>query len=338
MHGQRAAMAVVMAALVPVSGVFAEDAEPSSDMLRAAITKSIPLLEKGSAGSAEQRQCFTCHSQAVPVLALAEARDRGFTIDASNFERQLRHTAAHLERGQKSYLEGHGQGGKAITAGYALWTLSAGGYGPDETTAAVTHFLLDYQKNAEHWSHSDSRPPSSGSDFATTYVALRGLADFGTDQQRPEIGARTEQVCRWLRGASPADTEDRVFRLWMLPYVEGSEEEIRQAVAELVDGQRDDGGWAQRAEMESDAYASGTVLVALLRAGSVSAEHPAVRRGLRYLTDTQCDDGSWHVVTRADGFQAYFESGFPHGEDQFISIAASSWATLALLLALPEAS
>ena len=31
----------------------------------------------------------------------------------------------------------------------------------------------------------------------------------------------------------------------------------------------------------------------------------------------------------------YFESGFPHGKDQFISIAASSWATTALALSLP---
>ena len=55
---------------------------------------------------------------------------------------------------------------------------------------------------------------------------------------------------------------------------------------------------------------------------------------MRYLLGSQLEDGSWHVVTRAEGFQTYYESGFPHNEDQFISTAASSWAVLALLKTL----
>jgi len=31
-----------------------------------------------------------------------------------------------------------------------------------------------------------------------------------------------------------------------------------------------------------------------------------------------------------------FESGFPHGWHQFASTGASSWATMALLLSLPD--
>jgi N-acyl-D-amino-acid deacylase len=34
-------------------------------------------------------------------------------------------------------------------------------------------------------------------------------------------------------------------------------------------------------------------------------------------------------------FQPYFDSGFPHGFDQWISAAGTSWATLALSLAAP---
>jgi len=32
-----------------------------------------------------------------------------------------------------------------------------------------------------------------------------------------------------------------------------------------------------------------------------------------------------------------FESGYPHGKDQFLSISAGSWATMALLLTRPPA-
>jgi hypothetical protein len=48
-------------------------------------------------------------------------------------------------------------------------------------------------------------------------------------------------------------------------------------------------------------------------------------------------DGTWLVKSRSHPFQTYFESGFPHGPDQFISVAASGWATAALVLACPKA-
>ena len=202
----------------------------------------------------------------------------------------------------------------------------------------MTGFLLDYQKEANHWSRPGKRPPSSGSDFTTRHVALRGLAAFGTEEQRSRIELRTQEVSQWLLNASPCDTEDRVFQLRAFEYAGGDGEVVSKAVEELLKTQRSDGGWAQTSGSESDAYATGTgtVLVALLRAGGLSSEHPAIRHGIEYLVDTQFDDGSWHVVTRAEPFQKYFESGFPHGKDQFISLAASSWSTLALLLSLPE--
>ena len=66
----------------------------------------------------------------------------------------------------------------------------------------------------------------------------------------------------------------------------------------------------------------------------MSSSDPAYQRGLRFLLNTQIDDGSWHVKSRAFGFQPYFESGFPHGHDQWISAAATSWATMAMALGL----
>jgi len=41
-------------------------------------------------------------------------------------------------------------------------------------------------------------------------------------------------------------------------------------------------------------------------------------------------DGSWYVRSRAIKFQPYFESGFPFGHDQWISTAATAWATQAM--------
>jgi hypothetical protein len=43
----------------------------------------------------------------------------------------------------------------------------------------------------------------------------------------------------------------------------------------------------------------------------------------------------WLVKKRCIGLVPYFDAGFPGGEDQFISYAATCWATMAITLALP---
>jgi len=125
-----------------------------------------------------------------------------------------------------------------------------------------------------------------------------------------------------LLSATPGHTENCVFRLRLLRYVGADEEAVSEATAELLRLQRDDGGWAQTSEMQSDAYSTGSALVSLIRAGEVPTNQLSVRRGVQYLIDTQQEDGSWHVKTRARPVQPYFESGFPHGKDQFISTTA----------------
>jgi hypothetical protein len=106
-------------------------------------------------------------------------------------------------------------------------------------------------------------------------------------------------------------------------------------VQELVQTQREDGGWAQLDTLESDAYATGSALVVLHHAGGMQTTDPVYQKGMAFLLKSQREDGSWLVRSRSRPFQAYYESGFPHGKDQFISIAASGWATTALALACP---
>jgi len=58
-----------------------------------------------------------------------------------------------------------------------------------------------------------------------------------------------------------------------------------------------------------------------------TAADAAFKLGVDYLLRTQQEDGSWHVKSKAMTFQPYFESGFPHGYDQWISAAGSSWGS-----------
>ena len=329
----------VVLPLLSDSKAAAEDKPPTIEEIRAAVAKSFPLLEKGAKGSMEQRKrCFTCHNQGIPLFALVTAKSRGFDVDAEHLQTQLKFTADFLEKNKQQYLKGDGQGGEADTAGYALWTLDYGGWKPDETTAAVAEYFLLYQKDRDHWESVSNRPPSEKSSFTTSFVALRGLKTFGTPEQKERVDARTKEVSQWLQTAAAEDTEDRVFRLRALHLAGAPEEDIRRAAEELKQAQRDDGGWSQLPDLQSDAYATGSALVALHQAGNLATDDPTYSKGLRYLISIQKDDGSWHVASRSKPFQTYFESGYPHGKDQFISIAAAGWAATALALALPETS
>ncbi len=94
--------------------------------------------------------------------------------------------------------------------------------------------------------------------------------------------------------------------------------------------QRADGGWGQVPTLGTDAYATGQALVALRESRAIAIKRPAYQRGVQFLTNSQLEDGSWYVRSRAPAFQPYFDSDFPHESDQFISAAATNWASMAL--------
>ncbi|WP_254508337.1 prenyltransferase/squalene oxidase repeat-containing protein [Anatilimnocola floriformis] len=311
--------------------------EPAPAEIKSAVEKSLPLLVAGAKGVlGHERKCFMCHNQAMPVFALVAAKSRGFAIDEEHLQAQLKHTVKFLATNQARYREGKGQGGAIDMAGYALWTLQAGGWPADDTTAAVAEYFLRYQSDKEHWTSVSNRPPSEASAFTATYLSLYSLQAYGTDEQKERITARFAKVREWLLKGEAKDTEDRVFQLRSLPIVDAKQEAIAEAKEQLLKSQRDDGGWSQLPDLESDAYATGSVLVALQESAGLSTMDKAYQRGLQFLLKSQLADGSWHVKSRSKPFQPYFESGYPHEKDQFISIAAAGWATNALLLSLPE--
>jgi hypothetical protein len=331
-------MTATILILVACSSAFpAEDRDsPKPEAIRAAVEKALPLILKSTAEYPESRDCFSCHHQAVPVLALSSAKERGFAVPPEAIDDPVGHTEEDLRGSLESYRKGDGQGGGVTRAGYALLTLEVGGIKPDEVTDAVADYLLRKDESRDHWKGSSNRPPSEASEFTSTYLALRALATYGKEGQRDRIAVRVEKARRWLEATKPKDTEDRVFRLLALKAASSPEGSIRKASDDLLATRRDDGGWSQLDGGKSDAYATGSALVALHTAGRVATDSPAYRGGLRFLIADQREDGSWFVASRSKPFQPYFESGFPYGKDQFISMAATSWAVTALSLACPK--
>jgi hypothetical protein len=158
---------------------------------------------------------------------------------------------------------------------------------------------------------------------------MRALQMYAPKPYRQQYLDAVGRARNWLAAARAEATEERAFRVLGLAWADADKPIIDSAVRELVAAQRSDGGWAQTPTMTSDAYATGEALVALGQVG-IGAGDASFRRGVEFLLRTQLEDGSWFVKSRAQPIQAYFESGFPHRADQWISAAATAWATTAL--------
>lgn len=311
---------------------------PTPKELRAAVEAALPALKKGATGHVEQKTCFACHNQALPMLAFSVANGRGFAVPPALLKAQTDHITSFLETNRERFKEGRGTGGQVDTAGSALLTLELAGHKPDENTAAVVEFLLKVQPDRDHWRASGDRPPSEASDFSTTYLAVRALGAWGpaAGADKARVAKRVDAARAWLVKTRAKDTEDRVFRLLALKEVGADAKEVAAAAWELQQTQRADGSWAQLDGGRGDAYATGSALVALHLGGGLKTDAPAYRAGLAHLLKGQRADGTWFVKSRSKPFQPYYESGFPHEKDQFIAITASGWATAALAFALEK--
>ena len=304
--------------------------------LRASVAKALPLLERSSAFALQERACFTCHHGAHPSLVLNDAWARGFAISTNNLEDQLARAYQGLIEDRPRFKEGWSIAGTADGPGTALWMLEVAGWKPDATTAAAAEFFLDQNKNLDHWVPPMRRPPTVGSEFTTTYLVLRGLQNHSPPELATRTRIRTAAAGQWLLGAPAHNTEDSVHRLRALHLLDVDEAAFKKEAAELLAVQAADGGWPQKLDTASDAYATGTTLAALHDTGALTVRDAAFQRGLRYLLQAQAADGSWHVRKRTHDVQPFFDSSFPHGVDQFISISATSWAAYALLRAVPR--
>lgn len=198
------------------------------------------------------------------------------------------------------------------TPGYGLWGLDVAGHKPNKLTEAMVGYLLNYQQDLGHWQVGLDQRPAEASHFTTNYLAILAVKRFGVAHQKDRIATRTKAVEKWLASAEIRNTEDEVSRLRLARESEFDRRDLELLVDELAGKQRDDGGWSQTEAMTSDAYATGSVLVALHEAGKLPIDHASWQRGPQYLLHTQKSDGSWHVVTRAKPMPVYFESGVPN--------------------------
>jgi N-acyl-D-amino-acid deacylase len=307
-------------------------ARSGPEAIRAAVARGVRLAEKAAANYPSHRQCFSCHHQTLPMLAMVGARECGSDIDDELLQAQADFSVESFRTHLPSMKEGRGVGGRALTTAYGLWALQLAGYEPDEVTGTMVTFLLKTQESDGRWKPQTRRPPMEESPVTCTVLSLLGIQWYATADQRKEGDAIIQKAKAWLASAPCESQEDRVIWLWGLKELGFDEEKVKDARRAVLASQHDDGGFSQLDDMASDAYATGQTLWVLQETGLDPSE-PAYERGVRFLLQTQRDDGSWLVETRSRPVQIFFENGDPHGKNQFISTPATCWAVAALAAA-----
>jgi ankyrin repeat protein len=332
-RGRTPVLDVLLAAGAPAPKPRPAPPQPArAASARDAVTRALPGLQKSDVTFWKKSGCISCHNNTLTAETIAAARPRGVAFDEATARQQRDTIARYVEAWRERALQGVGIPGDADTVSYILLGLAADQHPPDRATEAMAQYLIDRQWPDGQWVIFAHRPPIESSSIQVTAASLRALQVYGGGR-----GTRAAQAIArattWLANAMPESNEDRAFQIMGLVWSGASRAAVQAAARRLLATQRRDGGWAQIATLESDAYATGQALVALAASG-VPRTDAAWRRGVEFLMNTQLGDGSWFVRTRAIPIQPYFESDFPHGRDQFISAAATNWATRALILSL----
>jgi hypothetical protein len=333
-HGDTPVVAALRKAGIKESPVPALDLKRPSmpRSAREAVVVSLPRLQHADTVFLKTAGCISCHNNSLFEMTAAIARRKGFQVDEAASREQMTRVRAYLESWRERELQDIPIPGAIDTTSYILVGLAAASYPPDAATDALARYVKRRQFGDGGWRIASHRPPIESSDIEATVLGLRSLQAYAPATRKAEYARAIERGAAWLTQAQPKTTEDHAFRLLGLHWAGANQTAIREAARALVALQRSDGGWSQLPTLASDAYATGQTLTALAESGALKPTDAVYEKGVRFLLTTQLEDGSWYVRSRAVPIQPYFDSEFPHGKDQFISAAATNWATMALAL------
>jgi len=162
----------VCASLVPVAA-GAQEKSPviEEEVLRKAVTRSLPIIQKSQQVFFQNATCVSCHHHLLPALLLPMARDRGIEVDGALAKEATGNTFS-----PNKDLDAVVQGSNFIDEkdeGWALMVAHAEGLPPSLATSARAQFLASAQRADGSWSILDGRPPQAYSSITATAVSQK---------------------------------------------------------------------------------------------------------------------------------------------------------------------
>ncbi|MBL8851565.1 MAG: hypothetical protein JNG89_17910 [Planctomycetaceae bacterium] len=311
------------------------------------VQRAIGYLQTESAAWLNTRKCAACHHAPLPLWALSEAEQRGYTIDGAFLTGTTETLLGSREALMASRIfpvpdappDPRPQG-RGLNMGLPMLAIAAESMpaltdGQRQSLQLIAEEIVQKQQPDGSWEFFSGlrRPPineTQSTDAAWIILAL--AATTGPDSPDSQRAAFSNAIA-WLDAVPSSELhQDKVLKILVGTRLARSPESMQPTVDELLTLQRDDGGWSQTVpELRSDAFATGQTLYALSIAG-FSADRTEIQRGIDLLVATQLPDGSWPMVSRStpDGSPGSATLLTP------INCAAASWATLALVRLVPH--
>ncbi|HET9401072.1 MAG TPA: ankyrin repeat domain-containing protein, partial [Candidatus Acidoferrales bacterium] len=124
--------------------LIAPAAQPAPSV-RAAVERSLPLLQRTDVTFAQKSGCISCHNNTLTAQSVTTARAAGIRVDESIVEQQRQVSAAFIESWRDRVLQNVGIPGDADTMSYILLGLADQKYPPDPATDAMVRFMKNHQ-------------------------------------------------------------------------------------------------------------------------------------------------------------------------------------------------
>jgi hypothetical protein len=310
----------------------------SIEAIKQSAAKSMLLLQKSGYvfTNNNKMKCASCHNNTLTAMATGIARQKGIpVIDSLSAHNKtaMKYTLALACNPNKinEFIQAN------FIIPYVLIGLSADKYPADIHTDIAVDFIMSQAKPDGSFLAESFRVPLENGDIHLTAMAIRSIQLYAPAAKKQRVNELVTKTRLWLERAQTNQQQELAFQLLGMHWCGSSNTQKNNIADKLMGMQHPDGGWSQLTTLASDAYATGQALYALYESGMVATDDALYQKGLDYLLRTQNEKGAWIVETRSFAIQPPMTSDFPpYNHNEFISAAASNWAVMALMNALPD--
>jgi squalene-hopene/tetraprenyl-beta-curcumene cyclase len=275
--------------------------EPLSEEF--SIDRALHFLDSAALTWQKEQQCFTCHTNFAYLYA------RSASLPEATAHRQVRQYAEELVR-DRWPAEGPRWDAEIVATAAALAFNDASTSGRlHSTTRTALDRMWTVQQPSGGWTwlKCDWPPMESDDHYGVTLAAIAAGAAPEHYAETPAAKTGLDGIRRYLKDNPPPTLHHQAMLLWASSYLPDlqSDEDKRATVAQLLELQKADGGWAlatlgdwKRSDQmpqdteTSDGYGTGFVLYVLRRSGMEHSEE-SLQQGVNWLKTHQRASGRW---------------------------------------------
>ena len=162
--------------------------------VRAAIERSLPLLDRADVAFIQKAGCISCHNNSLAALTREAVRAKSIRVNEPIASSQTQAMAAILTGNRERALQALGLPGRGDTVGYILLGMAAAHYPSNEITDAWAR----YMKNLQQARRTLARSGAAAADRIERHSGDGDSAQGDSTPTRPHPGATSiDARCNW---------------------------------------------------------------------------------------------------------------------------------------------